>query len=120
MTDRVDIQGLQVERGLYDFIQNEAMPGTGVASNTFWVGFAALIGSLTARNRSLLKKRADLQARIDAWHRENGACECRQCALGQPLRCALRHRRDGRPAPRWRVQRGPGRPGGELGRAVPR
>ncbi len=73
MTDRVETQGLQVERGLYDFIQNEALPGTGVESNTFWVGFAALLGSLTAKNRNLLKKRADLQGQIDDWHRQNGA-----------------------------------------------
>ncbi len=73
MTERVDVQGLQVERGLYEFIQNEALPGTGVEANTFWVGFAALLGSLTAKNRSLLKKREELQSQIDGWHRDNGA-----------------------------------------------
>ncbi len=69
MTQRVTVNGLQVDRQLFDFVQERALPGTGVGADAFWAGFAALIGDLTPKNRALLEKRADLQAQIDAWHR---------------------------------------------------
>ncbi len=62
------ISGIQVASPLYDFIDLEALPGTGVDSATFWRGAADLIVALTPRNRALLRKRDALQASIDAWH----------------------------------------------------
>ena len=38
MTARIDKFGLQVARPLHDMIENEALPLTGVASDTFWKG----------------------------------------------------------------------------------
>ena len=66
--DRVEAFGLQVARPLYDFINAEAMPGTGVSANAFWHGFAAMVTELAPRNRALLDKRDVLQRQIDAWH----------------------------------------------------
>jgi malate synthase len=71
MTDRIEAGGLQVDKELYDFINDEALPGTGIAPETFWSGFDALIHDLAPRNRELLAKRDDLQAKIDAWHQEH-------------------------------------------------
>ena len=71
MTDRVNAGGLQVDRKLYDFINDEALPGTGVTPETFWSGFDDLVHSLAPRNRELLAARDELQTRIDAWYREN-------------------------------------------------
>ncbi len=71
MTDRIEAGGLQVDRELYDFINNEALPGTGVSPETFWSGFDRLVHDLTPRNRELLATRDDLQARIDDWYQEN-------------------------------------------------
>lgn len=68
MTDRITINGLQVDARLKTFIDEEALPGTGVAAETFWSGFAALISDLGPKNRALLAKRDALQAKIDAWH----------------------------------------------------
>ncbi|MEE4347048.1 MAG: malate synthase G, partial [Paracoccaceae bacterium] len=68
MSDRVTTHGLQVDRQLFDFVETRALPGTGVAPETFWSGFAKLIQDLTPRNRALLAKREDLQGKIDAWH----------------------------------------------------
>ncbi|MEQ6331231.1 malate synthase G [Pseudomonas chengduensis] len=68
MTERVQVGGLQVAKALYDFINNEAIPGTGLAAEKFWVGATAVINELAPKNSALLAKRDDFQARIDAWH----------------------------------------------------
>ena len=70
MSERIGIGGLQVDRQLYDFINEEALPGTGLSAAAFWAGFDRLIHGLAPRNRALLAKRDDLQRRIDAWYRE--------------------------------------------------
>jgi malate synthase len=71
MTARTQINGLHVDSALADFITTQALPGTGVDPAAFWSGFAALLADLTPKNRALLAKRNDLQARIDAWHRDH-------------------------------------------------
>ena len=71
MTDRVNAGGLQVDKELYDFINDEALPGTGITPETFWSGFDGLVHDLAPRNRELLDTRDELQRRIDAWYREN-------------------------------------------------
>ena len=70
MSERIAVGGLQVDRLLHDFINDEALPGTGVPADRFWSGFDRLIHGLGPRNRALLAKRDDLQRRIDAWYRE--------------------------------------------------
>ena len=70
MSERIGIGGLRVDRRLYDFINEEALPGTGVSAAAFWAGFDRLIHGLAPRNRALLAKRDNLQRRIDAWYRE--------------------------------------------------
>ncbi|MGB3301086.1 malate synthase G [Gordonia sp. (in: high G+C Gram-positive bacteria)] len=71
MTDRVTVNGLQVATVLYDFVNNEALPGTGVDPEKFWAGAAAVINDLAPRNRELLDVREELQTKIDAWHRDH-------------------------------------------------
>ena len=72
MTDRIEAGALQVDKELYDFINDEALPGTGIAPEAFWSGFDKLIHDLSLRNRELLVTRDELQARIDAWYQESG------------------------------------------------
>jgi malate synthase len=69
MTMRVSRDGLQVSPVLADFIETEALPGTGIAPATFWAGLSALIRDLAPRNAGLLAIRSRMQAQIDAWHR---------------------------------------------------
>ncbi len=64
-----DVAGLKVDTALYDFINDEVMPGTGVQAAAFWNGFARVVGEFAPRNAELLARRDELQAQIDAWHR---------------------------------------------------
>ncbi len=68
MGDRIEIAGLKIDRQLHEFIEREALPGTGVASADFWNGFGAIVADLAPRNRELLTIRDELQAKIDDWH----------------------------------------------------
>ncbi len=69
--DRAAIAGLNVARGLLDFVNTEAIPGTGIDPQVFWSGFAALLHDLGPRCAELLAKRDWLQTEIDAWHTEH-------------------------------------------------
>ena len=71
MTDRIKAGELQVDKQLYDFINDEALPGTGISQQTFWSEFDRLIHDLSGKNKGLLAKREDLQRRIDDWYQEN-------------------------------------------------
>jgi malate synthase len=68
MTDRVERAGLKIAPELVDFIEAEALPGSGVAADAFWAGLATLMDAFGPRNRALLARREELQAQIDAWH----------------------------------------------------
>ncbi|MFY0310312.1 malate synthase G [Leisingera sp. D0M16] len=68
---RVEKQGIQVAPELADFIEKQALPGTGVDAAVFWKGLAELVNGFGPENRALLAKRDEIQARIDAWHIAN-------------------------------------------------
>jgi malate synthase len=71
MTNRVVVGNLRVAQNLYDFITNEAIPGTGINPESFWAGVDKLVTDLTPRNDELLAQRDQLQAQIDKWHRQH-------------------------------------------------
>jgi malate synthase len=71
MRATVSVDELKVDKGLYDFVNNEAISGTGMQAQAFWNGFASLVRTLAPRNAALLRRRDELQAKIDAWHRQN-------------------------------------------------
>jgi malate synthase len=66
---RVNIDGLQVDAELHAFVEKEALPGSGVSSQAFWAGYAAMVRDLAPRNAALLAERDRLQAEIDKYHR---------------------------------------------------
>ncbi len=66
---RRDVHGLKVDERLAAFVEALALPGTGIAPDQFWQGFAALLHDLTPKNRALLARREALQEQIDTWHR---------------------------------------------------
>ena len=69
MKKRVLRYNLSVERSLVDFIENLALPGTGISEDNFWHGLSSLVEQLTPENRRLLIKREELQSKIDSWHK---------------------------------------------------
>ena len=73
MSERIEIEGLKVDRVLFDFVVGEALPGTGVEPQKFWAELSRIVHELTPKNRALLKRRDELQEKIDQWHRDNGA-----------------------------------------------
>ncbi|WP_018236149.1 malate synthase G [Ensifer sp. BR816] len=71
--DRVEKYDLKIDAGLHRFLVDEAIPGTGVDGDRFLSAFSQLVHELAPKNRALLAKRDDLQAKIDAWYRQHGA-----------------------------------------------
>lgn len=70
MTQRSDKNGLQVAAELVEFIEGSALPGTGIDAGTFWAGLSDLVHDLGPKNRALLQTREEMQAKIDAWHKD--------------------------------------------------
>ena len=76
MIDRVEIGGLGVAKCLHDLVEDEIAPGTGVEPEVFWRSLEDIVRDLGPKNRTLLDRRDELQAQIDAWHVESA---------GQPI-----------------------------------
>jgi malate synthase len=72
MTRYTQRHGLDVADILADFVESSVLPGTGVDPDRFWSGYAELLADLAPENRTLLDRRAELQGRIDAWHKARG------------------------------------------------
>ncbi len=68
MTSRQNKSGLQVDERLVRFIEDRALPGTGLEADVFWNGAAAIFDRFAPRNRALLATRDTMQAEIDTWH----------------------------------------------------
>ena len=71
MTARIQKGKLAIAKELYDFIENEALPGSGLDSETYWKNFEQVVVDLSPKNKALLAKRDDIQAKIDEWHHNN-------------------------------------------------
>jgi malate synthase len=71
MEGYVKKDGLQVAKVLYDFVNQEALPGTGLDRDHFWMDFGKLVSDLAPKNKALLAERDKIQEQIDAWHKEN-------------------------------------------------
>lgn len=76
MPDVVEIGGLKVDKCLYQLVQDEIAPGTGVSSDVFWLELGEIVRDLSKENKILLEKRNALQKQIDEWH---------QARKGEPI-----------------------------------
>ncbi|GIU26175.1 malate synthase G [Shewanella schlegeliana] len=71
MTSRIRVGGLQIEKSLWELVDSEISPGTGISSQIFWTKFEEIVNELGPLNRKLLQKRDQLQQQIDEWHKGN-------------------------------------------------
>ncbi|WP_128893106.1 malate synthase G [Erythrobacter sp. HKB08] len=70
MSDYTTRAGLKIYPGLVDLLEKQVLGTLGRDADAFWQGFADLLADFAPRNRALLAKRDELQAKIDAWHKE--------------------------------------------------
>ncbi len=68
---RIECSGLSIAGELYDLVNNDIIPGTGVSADDFWAGFARIVADLGPKNRLLLEKRDRLREQINQWHRDH-------------------------------------------------
>ncbi|WP_096201575.1 malate synthase G [Bacillus sp. FJAT-45350] len=71
MENYTKVGNLQVATELFEFINSEALPESGLSKEEFWLGFEKIIHDLAPENSALLAKRENLQKAIDTWHKEN-------------------------------------------------
>ena len=67
----IDKNGLKISSTLFDFVNNEAIPGTDIASEQFWDNFSKIVHELAPINKDLIEKREVIQKKIDNWHKSN-------------------------------------------------
>lgn len=70
MTNYVPVHDLQVSQVLYDFINEEALPNSGIEKEYFWGKFSELVKIFTPENTKLLEERKTLQGKINEWHQK--------------------------------------------------
>lgn len=70
-SDFIGVRRLHVAKVLYDFVQQEALTGTGISGETFWSCLDALVHEFGPRNRAVLERRDELQRQIDAYHQSH-------------------------------------------------
>ena len=71
MVERIQHSGLQIAKPIYDLVNDQICPGTGIESDQFWSDFAGIINHFAPINRELLEKRETLQTQIDSWHHQH-------------------------------------------------
>ena len=82
----IDRHGLQVASQLADFIEQRALPGTGIEADAFWAGAADIFATFAPRNRTLLEKRDLIQTEVDGWHAQRAGSPIDQTAYQAFLR----------------------------------
>ncbi|BFM16932.1 malate synthase G [Maricurvus nonylphenolicus] len=71
MSNRIQKGGLQIDETLYNLVENDIAPGTGVDTDHFWTEFESILNDLAPKNKALLAKRDAIQGLINTWHKEN-------------------------------------------------
>ncbi|CBL47021.1 Malate synthase G [gamma proteobacterium HdN1] len=69
MTERIRKGGLQIATVLHQLVANEIAPGTGIEPDAFWAAAEKVISTLAPKNKALLAKRAEIQRKINEWHK---------------------------------------------------
>tara|TARA_A100001015_G_scaffold312176_1_gene416816 strand:- start:1412 stop:3556 length:2145 start_codon:yes stop_codon:yes gene_type:complete len=67
----IEKNGLRISSNLFNFINNEVIPGTDIQPNNFWNNFEKVVHALAPINKDLIDKRESIQKKIDEWHIKN-------------------------------------------------
>ena len=67
----VSVNNLKISKDLLSFINNELLKGIDISPDVFWLKFDEIIHELTPKNKKQIKKKNDLQKKIDDWHIQN-------------------------------------------------
>ena len=71
----IERAGLKVAEPLVRFVEERALPGTGVEAGAFWQGAADVFARFVPDNRTLLARRDELQALIDQRYQAGGQAD---------------------------------------------
>ncbi len=66
-----DKNGLKINTKLFNFVNNEIIPGTNIKKEEFWKNFGNIVNELAPINKKLIQKRENIQKKIDEWHKKN-------------------------------------------------
>ena len=69
--NKIKKENLTINSELFDFINKEVIPGTGINVDKFWKKFDFAVHELTPINKALIEKRETIQKKIDTWHLAN-------------------------------------------------
>ena len=71
----IEKNGLKINSLLFEFINNEVIPGTNINTEDFWNNFEKVVHELAPINKTLIEKREKIQRQIDNWHKKNNGKE---------------------------------------------
>ena len=67
----ISVNNLKISEELLNFVNNDLLEDTNIRPEKFWSGFDKTVHELAPLNKQLIKKRDDLQKKIDDWHIKN-------------------------------------------------
>jgi len=67
----IEKNGLKISSVMFDFVNNEAIPETGLDPDQFWAKFSEVVHEMAPTNKYLIEKRETIQKKIDDWHKSN-------------------------------------------------
>ncbi len=62
---------LKINKTLFNFVNDEVLPGTKIERDDFWKKFSKAVHELSPINKKLIEKREEIQKQIDKWHLSN-------------------------------------------------
>ena len=64
----IEVKNIKIAKPLYDLVDQEIIPDTGISSDKFWASFGSIVDDLEPSNHLLLNKRTEIQENINSWH----------------------------------------------------
>ncbi len=68
-TNYISINNSKVHETLYNFVNFEVLPNLKISEKEFWNGFIDIVNELAQENKDLLKRRDEIQKKLDDWYK---------------------------------------------------